>query len=188
MDFLSLIATAVALALDAFAVSAAVTASLPRVTGRHVFRLAWHFGLFQALMPVLGWLGGAALARRLGLVDHWIAFAVLAALGGRMIWQSFRTEEQRATGADPTRGLSLVALSVATSIDALAVGLSLGLMGVVIWYPAAVIGVVELLLTGVGALIGHRVGRGLGRWASRAGGVVLLLIGARIVVEHLLAG
>jgi putative Mn2+ efflux pump MntP len=186
MDFLSLIATAVALALDAFAVSAAVTASLPRVTGRHVFRLAWHFGLFQALMPVLGWLGGAALARRLGLFDHWIAFALLSALGGRMIWQSFGAEVQRTAGADPTRGLSLVALSVATSIDALAVGLSLGLMGVVIWYPAVVIGVVALALTSVGALIGHRVGRALGRWASRAGGAVLILIGARIVVEHLL--
>jgi manganese efflux pump family protein len=184
MDLLTLIGTAVALAMDTFAVGAAVTASLPRVTGRHLFRLAWHFGLFQALMPMLGWLGGSALATWLGAIDHWLAFGLLTFLGARMIWES--RDARRAERADPTRGWSLVALSVATSIDALAVGLSLGLMRVSIWTPAAVIGAVAALLTLVGALLGKRIGPTLGQWASRVGGAVLIGIGARILIGHLL--
>jgi putative Mn2+ efflux pump MntP len=185
MDWLNLLGTAVALAMDAFAVSVGVAASLAAsLTFRHLFRLAWHFGLFQAMMPCIGWAGGAAVAETLAAVDHWIAFGLLLVLGLRMIWPPGEGEgEQRA--ADPTRGWSLVALSVATSIDALAVGLSLGLMGVRIWVPAAVIGVVALALTAVGMAIGRRVGTRFGRRASVAGGIVLIGIGIRIVVQHL---
>jgi putative Mn2+ efflux pump MntP len=204
MDPVILLGTALGLAMDAFAVSVAVTASLPQVTGRHTFRLAWHFGLFQFLMPVLGWLGGAAMQRRLALVDHWIAFGLLGFLGARMIWNSGARAEDGAAGransfaraegapaapkGDPTRGWSLVALSVATSVDALAVGLSLGLLRVTIWIPSAVIGLVALALTFVGTRIGPRVGRKLGPWAERVGGVVLCGIGLRILIQHLAAG
>lgn len=184
MDWPTLLGTALALAMDAFAVSIGVSASLRPLGPRQVFRLSFHFGLFQALMPVAGWAGGAAVASRLAFLDHWIAFGLLLILGLRMIWPG----EERATLRDPTRGFSLVALSVATSIDALAVGLSLGLMGVGIWVPAAVIGLVALLMTLLGMLIGHRVGRGLGRWASVAGGIVLIVIGGRILLQHLLTG
>jgi putative Mn2+ efflux pump MntP len=184
MDLFTLLGTALALAMDAFAVSAAIAASLPRVTARHTFRLAWHFGLFQFLMPIVGWAGGAALSRHLAAIDHWIAFGLLLLLGARMFVQSFSTEE-RAERRDPTRGWSLVGLSVATSIDALAVGLSLGLLEVAIWVPSAVIGLVACALTCVGTLVGIRVGPALGRWAERAGGLVLLAIGARILVQHL---
>ena len=182
-DWLTLLGTALALAMDAFAVSIGVTASLEPLQGRQVFRLSWHFGLFQALMPIAGWACGKAVARHLSLVDHWIAFGLLLVLGLRMIWPD--SPEKQAHPADPTRGWSLVALSVATSIDALAVGLSLGLMGVAIWIPAAVIGLVALLMTLLGTLIGRRVGRHLGRWASVAGGIVLIVIGIRILVQHL---
>jgi len=183
MDWPTLLGTALALAMDAFAVSIGVSASLRPLGPRQVFRLSFHFGLFQALMPLLGWAGGAAAASRLAFLDHWIAFGLLLILGVRMIWPG---EEERASLRDPTRGWSLVALSVATSIDALAVGLSLGLMGVGIWIPAAVIGLVALLMTLCGMLIGHRVGRRLGRWASVAGGIVLIVIGGRILLQHLL--
>jgi manganese efflux pump family protein len=183
VDLLTLIGTAVALAMDTFAVGAAVTASLPQVTRRHLFRLSWHFGLFQALMPLCGWLGGSALATWLAAIDHWLAFGLLSFLGARMIWAS--RDASRAESADPTRGWSLVGLSVATSIDALAVGLSLGLMRVSIWMPAAVIGGVAAVLTLVGALLGRRIGPTLGQWASRVGGAVLLSIGARILIQHL---
>jgi len=179
-----LLATAWALAMDAFAVTAAVAATLPSLTARHIFRLAWHFGLFQAGMPVIGWFGGMALSSALALIDHWIAFGLLVCLGMRMIWQS-RHPEGKSRGYDPTRGWSLVGLSVATSIDALAVGVSLGLIGVSIWLPALVIGLVALALTVVGALVGRRVGHYLGQWAEFAGGIVLIGIGTRILIQHL---
>ena len=184
MDWLTLLATALALAMDAFAVAIGVSASLQPLRPRQVFRLSWHFGLFQALMPVLGWAGGASVARCLSFVDHWIAFGLLSVLGLRMMWPGEAGQGKRAR--DPTRGLTLVALSVATSVDALAVGLSLGVMGVRIWLPAVVIGIVALGMTLVGMLIGHRVGRRLGRTASVAGGIVLVVIGVRILVQHLM--
>ena len=183
MDLLTLLGTALALAMDAFAVSAAVSASLSAVTGRHVFRLAFHFGLFQFLMPIGGWLGGTLIARELSTLDHWIAFGLLFVLGGRMIWNASAKEEARPR--DPTRGLSLVLLSIATSIDALAIGLSLGLLEVRIWIPALVIGLVAGALTVVGTVIGKRVGPALGAWAGRLGGAVLIGIGARILYQHL---
>ena len=184
MDWPTLLGMAAALAMDAFAVSIGVSASLHPLGARQVFRMSWHFGLFQALMPVIGWAGGAAVARHLSFIDHWIAFGLLLALGVRMIWPP--SEDGERTGPrDPTRGWSLVALSVATSIDALAVGLSLGLIGLSIWVPAAVIGMVALLMTVLGMFIGHRVGRRLGRRASVVGGIVLIVIGTRILVQHL---
>jgi putative Mn2+ efflux pump MntP len=183
LDLLTLLGTALALAMDAFAVSAAVSASLPAVTGRHVFRLAFHFGLFQFLMPMVGWVAGSVVSRQLASIDHWIAFGLLFLLGARMIWNASPDEEARPR--DPTRGFSLVLLSLATSIDALAVGLSLGLLEVQIWIPSAVIGVVAAALSFVGCALGKRVGPALGAWAGRAGGVVLIGIGVRILVQHL---
>jgi putative Mn2+ efflux pump MntP len=182
---LTLLATAVALAMDAFAVATAVSIALPRITARQTFRLSWHFGLFQALMPIIGWYGGTAVASLIRAVDHWVAFGLLSFLGLRMIWQSRRSESRR-MGSDPTRGWSLVGLSAATSIDALAVGLSLGLIGVSIWLPAAVIGGVTLVLTFVGTRIGRLTGPRLGRWAERIGGAVLIAIGIRILVQHIM--
>jgi manganese efflux pump family protein len=187
MDFLTLIGTALALAMDAFAVSAAVAASLPEVTGRHTFRLAWHFGLFQFLMPVVGWAAGASLAGELARLDHWIAFGLLGLLGGRMIWSSFSSAREPHRD-DPTRGLSLIALSVATSIDALAVGVSLGLLRVPIWVPAAVIGLLTAGISFVGTRLGRRVGPALGHWAERVGGLVLIGLGLRILITHLTGG
>jgi putative Mn2+ efflux pump MntP len=183
MDLVTLLGTALALAMDAFAVAAAVAASVDALSGRQVFRLAWHFGLFQFLMPVAGWAAGKAVAASLGRVDHWIAMTLLALLGGRMIWSSFSDEEEPVR-ADPTRGLSLVLLSVATSIDALAVGASLGLLHVDIWTPALVIGAVAAGMTFLGTRLGHRIGRSLGRWAERVGGLVLVGIGLRILISH----
>jgi putative Mn2+ efflux pump MntP len=185
MDLLTILGTALALAMDAFAVATAVAAGLPEWTARHTFRLAWHFGLFQAMMPIMGWFGGSALLTFMAAVDHWIAFALLAFLGLRMIWQA-RDPEDRGQDFDPTRGWSLVILSVATSIDAFAVGVTLGLIGISIWMPSLIIGLVTLVVTYVGTRIGRRSGRYLGQWAERIGGVVLIGIGTRILVQHLI--
>ena len=112
-----------------------------RVTPRHIFRVAFHFGLFQALMPLIGWFVGQSFATYVKSVDHWVAFGLLAFIGGRMLWES-RKETEEQTDLDPTRGWMLVMLSVATSIDALAVGLSMAFLGINIWVPAIVIGLV----------------------------------------------
>lgn len=184
MDWLTLFGIAVALAMDAFAVALGTGLTLERLTGRHLFRLGFHFGLFQALMPILGWAAGMSVQRWISAYDHWVAFGLLALIGGKMIREAFAGEEKEEDAADPTRGWSLVMLSVATSIDALAVGLSLAMLGVSIWVPAAVIGGVCAVLTVTGMLLGRRIG---GIWGQRVevlGGLVLVVIGLKILAEH----
>ena len=183
MDHLTLFGTAWALAMDAFAVAAVVAAGLDRISFRHTFRLSWHFGLFQAGMPVAGWFGGTAVSSVAAAFAHWIASGLLAFIGLRMIYESGKSDESR-EGYDPTRGWSLVGLSLATSIDALAVGLSIGLIGISIWMPAFVIGIVTIIITYLGVRIGRHAGHLLGPWAERIGGLVLIAIGIRIIVQH----
>jgi len=185
MSLLTLLGIAVGLAMDAFAVSIGIGLGARHVDARTTVRLAWHFGLFQFFMPILGWLAGLSLERFISSVDHWIAFGLLTAIGGKMIYEALWGDEEKRAGKDPTRGASLVVLSVATSIDALAVGLSLALLGVQIWYPAVIIGVVAFAFTAVGLHIGRRFGVLLGKWMEVAGGLILIGIGIRILVEHL---
>jgi len=184
VDNFTLIGVAAALAMDAFAVAASVAVSLPRWTARHTFRLSWHFGIFQAGMFLVGGFSGKALSAYIEQIDHWIAFGVLLFLGLRMIAGSFQPKD-KLSHYDPTRGLSLVGLSSATSIDALAVGVSLGLVGTALWVPAVVIGLVALVLTAGACRLGRLVGGHLGKWAERLGGVVLIGIGFRILFQHL---
>jgi len=125
VDSLSLLAIAVALAMDAFAVALAAGAILHPLTFRPCFRLAFHFGLFQALMPVIGWLAGLTVQSFVAAWSHWIAFGLLLFIGGRMIKEALAADDDAERSNDPSRGLTMVALSVATSIDALAVGLTL---------------------------------------------------------------
>ncbi len=185
MSGTTLVFIAFGLALDAFAVALAASVSLRTVSGRQVFRLAFHFGLFQAIMPVLGWLSGYGVSRLILGWDHWIAFGLLAFVGCRAIYAAARDAPATPTRADPTRGLRLLVLSVATSLDAFAVGLSFAMLQVDIWYPAAVIGVVTAGLTVAGMLIGSRLGARFGRAMEFAGGAVLIAVGIKIVVQHL---
>lgn len=185
MSPLEMVLLGLALAMDALAVSLAASASLP-AGRRPAFRIAFHFGLFQALMPVLGWLAGRALAEPLQSLDHWLAFILLAWIGVGMIRQAGATEEEGSRG-DPSRGWTLLGLSVAVSLDALAVGLSLAFLDVGILLPVLVIGAITGLLSWLGARVGRRLGRQWGPRMERAGGVILLLIGLRILATHLLA-
>ncbi|MBM4318475.1 MAG: manganese efflux pump [Deltaproteobacteria bacterium] len=186
MEWWALLVVAIALAMDAFAVAIAAGITLDPLTWRHVLRLAFHFGLFQALMPVLGWAAGAAVHRYLAHFDHWLAFGLLAFVGGRMLHGARgKKEEHEHKAADPTAGWELVLLSVATSIDALAVGLSLALLGSDILRPALVIGVVAAAFTALGMLLGRRIGSLWGKRVEALGGLVLIAIGVKIVAEHL---
>ncbi len=183
LNTLTILGIAVGLAMDAFAVSIAAGLAVRNVSPRHMFRLAWHFGLFQFMMPVIGWWAGRRISDWVAAFDHWLAFGLLAFIGGRMLYEAVHGEE-RGQRADPTRGWLLVSLSVATSIDALAVGFSLALLGDGIWLAAAVIGLVACGFTAIGITFGARLLAGWARAADALGGCVLILIGVRIVLTH----
>jgi len=186
MAWTDMLIIALGLAMDAFAVAIATSIVLGgAVSRRHVFRLAFHFGLFQAFMPVIGWAAGTTVASHIEAWDHWVAFGLLTAIGVRAIAGSFNGKDETRRPGDPTRGISLVVLSVATSIDALAVGLSFAMLQVVIWTPVALIGVVAVLMTMVGLALGIRLGALFGRRMEAVGGLVLIAIGVKILIEHL---
>lgn len=186
MDWFSLLALACALAMDAFAVSIVSGLTLNPMTGRHVFRLAFHFGLFQALMPILGWAAGKAVYRYIADYDHWVAFGLLAFVGSRMLLGAIRRDENAKAYNDPTSGWALVLLSLATSMDALAVGLSLAMVGSTIIVPALVIGIVAGAFTVSGMLMGRKIGSLWGKRVEALGGVILVLIGIKILAEHMM--
>jgi len=186
VSFPVVLGIALGLAMDAFAVTLGLGCSRRGLTRGQSFRLAGHFGLFQLVMPIIGWAGGMSVERHIRSFDHWVAFGLLAFVGGKMIVESFRSESKEDCPAgDPSRGSRVYLLSLATSIDALAVGLSLAVLEVPILYPAAVIGVVAFGMTVLGGRLGPILGRVVGRRAELAGGVILILIGTKILADHL---
>ncbi len=190
MNFIEVLLISLSMAMDAFAVCLGAATTGQAEGPRPQFRLAFHFGLFQFLMPLLGWLAGSTISRHIASFDHWVAFALLAFVGGRMVWSGFHPAEQEHR-VDPSRGWTMVLLSIAVSIDALAIGLSLALIGVSVWYPATVIGIVTGLMSWLGLRLGNTLGRKVGgkfgKLMEIIGGLVLLGIGLRILLSHLLA-
>ncbi len=186
MTLLNTIAIAVALAMDAFAVAIAAGMALGKISYRQNFRLAWHFGLFQAMMPVLGWAAGLSIRDIIARYDHWVAFGLLLFVAQGMLREALKKEDTQRNSKDPTKGLTMVMLSVATSLDALAVGLSLSMINVSIWAPALIIGLVAIAFTTLGLHLGKRLARAtrIRRWADILGGSVLLIIGLNILREH----
>jgi len=184
MSFSAIFLIALSMAMDAFAVSLCSGVKIG-FSARPVFRLAFHFGLFQALMPVLGWFFGSTLEPLVRDYDHWAAFALLAFVGFRMIRSGLNGKEEE-NKQDPSRGWMMVMLSLAVSIDALAVGFSLGLLGVTIWMPALVIGLVTGMLSLVGLRVGLRFGKQWGKPMEALGGLALIAIGLRILASHLM--
>jgi len=170
MPFIEILAIAVALAMDAFAVAIASGVALKIVTRRQTFRLSWHFGLFQAMMPIIGWFGGFMVRDYFLRFGHWIAFALLLYIGGHMLWEGLKHDEDD-TCQDPTVGSRLIMLSIATSIDALAVGMTMALLKTPILYPSAVIGFVAFGMTMAGMLAGSRLASLFGRKVELVGGL-----------------
>jgi manganese efflux pump family protein len=184
MPFWEILVIAVGLSMDAVAVSLAASASNRARGARATFRLSFHFGLFQFLMPVIGWALGASVAPYIESIDHWIAFALLALVGGHMIWAAVGGVEAD-SGRDPSRGTTLILLSIATSIDALAIGLTLAMLGNGIWFASIVIGLVTAGLSLLAVLLGSRVGRAVGSRMEIVGGLALIAIGFKILADHL---
>lgn len=184
MSLAAIFLIALSMAMDAFAVSLCSGVKIGPGP-RPVFRIAFHFGLFQALLPIFGWMFGNTIEPLVKDFDHWVAFGLLAFVGFRMM-RSGLSKDGGEIIKDPSRGWTMVMLSIAVSIDALAIGLSLALLDVTIWTPALVIG----LVTGVLSLIGLRMGNGFGKRYGKPievlGGLILVGIGVRIVISHLL--
>ena len=180
-----IIGLAVALAMDAFAVSIGVGIQLKTISLRQTFRLSYHFGLFQALMPILGWSLGSLIQQFTESYAHWIAFGLLALVGTNMLKEAFAEDDNESSTKDSTRGLTMVMLSVATSIDALAVGLSLSMLDVSIFFPALIIGIVACAFTIVGMHMGRKIAQfeRLGFYAEILGGIVLWGIGLNILYD-----
>ena len=184
MTLPSILIIAVGLGMDAFSVAIGIGAVIRTASYGPAFRLSFHFGLFQTLMPIAGWFVGMTVAPVIEGYDHWVAFGLLAYVGGKMIVESFR-EEEKIHREDPTKGLSLVMLSVATSIDALAVGLSFAFLKIPILYPSIIIGVVAFIMTMIGMVFGEKLGGLMGKRVETIGGVILIGIGIKILIEHL---
>ncbi len=182
MQFSELLLIALGLSMDAFAVSVCKGLSVKELRPRHALLAGLYFGGFQALMPVIGWLLGYRFESLITEIDHWIAFLLLALIGGNMIRESFSEDEE----LNDDFGLkTMLLLAVATSIDALAVGITFAFLSVKILPAAGAIGITTFLLSCLGILIGRAFGA---RWKSRAerlGGVILILIGLKILLEHL---
>ena len=186
MSFIYILGVALGLSMDAFAVSVGCSLSRAGLKRAGALRMAAHFGLFQFVMPILGWAAGRSVIGLIQSFDHWIAAGLLVFVGGKMIVEAFRKEEELICEVqDRSKGWPLVVLSFATSLDALAVGLSFGALGVPVLLPAAIIGVVCFSVTLAGAKIGPVIGKLAGEWAEAAGGVVLILIAVKILIEHL---
>ncbi|MDQ1300992.1 MAG: manganese efflux pump family protein [Chloroflexota bacterium] len=185
MNIFETLLMAVGLAMDCFAVALCI-GTTGYVSGRRpLFRLAFHFGLFQALMPVLGWLVGTQITGLVSAFDHWLAFGLLGFVGIRMI-RSGQAPDGESYSTDPSRGSSLILLSIATSIDAFAIGLTLAMLQTQIFFPVLVIGLVAGGLSLAGLKIGCRLGENFGKRMEIIGGIILILIGLRVLLSHAL--
>ena len=187
MSFFEILFIALSLASDAFAVSISAGSAGMTQSPRAMFRLSFHFGLFQFLMPIIGWLAGLSVVSYIESFDHWIAFGLLMWVAVHMIL-SIKKEGEQIGRQDPSRGMMLVILSVATSIDALAVGLSLALLQVSIWYPAVVIGLVTGIVSFIGIILGRHLSEKVGKAAALFGAILLIVIAVRILFSHLFPG
>ena len=186
MSFPELLLTACALAMDAFAVSICIGTSMRKAKAAIILKPAAFFGVFQAAMPIIGYFAGKTVADYISFIDHWIIFALLGFIGGKMIYEAVK---QKTPGSCPLlpSNKELCMMAVATSIDALAVGVSLAFMNVNIVSATLIIGIVTFLICVFGILIGKKVGLRFERNANLAGGLVLCVIGIKILIEHLSA-
>jgi len=179
------IALGAGLAMDAFSVSLANGLNEPKMKKGRMSFIAWVFAFFQFLMPVLGYLLGSTFARLICAFDHWVAFGLLGFIGGKMIWEAVFEKEVCEESKNPLDNYTLFILAIATSIDALAVGITFATMTVPVLMASAIIGIITFFVCLFGVYLGSRCGNFLGNKAEVIGGLVLLGIGTKILIEHL---
>ncbi len=174
----------IGLAMDAFTVSLGIGTTGQANSHRAKFRLIFHFGLFQAGMTIIGWFTGSTLAQYIQAFDHWIALVLLTYVGGNMIRSGLKPETENYL-VDPSKGALLIILSIATSIDAMAVGLSMAILNEPWLIPSLIIGIVTWIFSSVGNFAGDKLGRKFGKKMEILGGLILVGIGIRVVVTHI---
>jgi putative Mn2+ efflux pump MntP len=184
MSLLNLTLIALGLSMDAFAVAVASGLAIKNLKVRHALLIATFFGGFQALMPTLGWLAGRAFRSVVQGVDHWIAFTLLTLIGGKMIYEALKFDKAE-NPDNPLNILVLLVLAIATSIDALAVGVAFALLDVAIVFSVLVIGAVTFILSILGVYIGDYCGHFFEKKIEIIGGLTLIGIGLKILIEHL---
>lgn len=188
MGIVELILLSVGLAMDAFAVSICKGLNMTKINYKHAGIIALFFGVFQAVMPLIGYGLGTRFAKYIESVDHWVAFGLLVFIGGQMILEAVKGEEEEEAdeGGDKLDIKQLFILAIATSIDALAVGITFALLdGVSIWFSIVIIGAITFIISFIGVIIGNRFGNKYEKKAELAGGIILVLIGLKILLEHL---
>ncbi len=187
MSLVEIFLLAVGLCMDSFAVSLTAGVLLKPFKASRILKIATFMAVFQGGMPVIGWLLGVGFQSYIESYDHWIAFALLLFLGGKMIYEGFprRGEEEQPCCFDPANTRTLIGLSIATSIDALAVGIMFAISSIEILSPALIIGLVTFAASFIGVHVGHRFGRRIHNYAEVLGGVILIGIGTKILIEHL---
>lgn len=186
MSLTELILVAIGLSMDAFAVSVCKGLSTVHLKRRHMILCGAYFGVFQALMPIIGYLLGAGFAAEIAAYDHWVCFLLLLFIGGNMVREGLEDNAPETDGGFSPK--DLLPLAVATSIDALAVGISFAFLQVSILPASGLIGAATFLLSAGGVKIGSVFGGSCRRRAQTAGGIILILIGAKILIQHLIAG
>ena len=187
MSWLSILLLALAMSTDAFAAALGKGAGMSKPRLVDALRAGLIFGVVEAITPVVGWLIGAAAARHVEAWDHWIAFGLLSALGLHMIWKAWQGEEGEPEPANGGGIATLALAGLATSIDAMAVGVGLAFVDTPIWIVALVIGICTFCMVSLGIMLGHLAGRLVGKWAEAAGGLILIAVGTAVLIEHLSA-
>lgn len=189
MGFIELVFMGIGLSMDAFAVSICKGLKMQKINFKQAFVIGCFFGGFQALMPLLGWLLGTQFASYITSIDHWIAFVLLALIGGNMVREAFVKEEDRDDQSimDPPLDLKeMLLLAIATSIDALAIGVTFAFLNVAIVPAIVTIGCITFIISIIGVVIGNYFGNKYEKKATLAGGIILIVIGMKILIEHLL--
>ncbi len=183
MGIIEIALIGIGLAMDAFAVSVCKGLSMKKLYWEKSIIIAWYFGVFQGLMPVLGYYLGSTFQDLVTSVDHWIAFILLAIIGGNMIKESFDDEEEKRN--DDVGFKTMIILAIATSIDALAVGITFAFLNVNLYEAAMFIGIITYIMSLIGVKVGFKFGDKFQNKAELCGGIILILIGSKILFEHL---
>ena len=186
MTLFEILFISVGLAMDAFAVSICAGTNKLTKGKRATFRLSFHFGLFQFLMPVIGWILGSGIQRYIEAYDHWVVLGLLSLVGLKMIKSGF-DKDADIKKDDLSRGANLILVSIATSLDALAVGISFAMLNTGILFPSLIIGIVTAGLSIIGVQVGNKLGTKFGKKMEILGGIILIIIGIRILIEHFAA-
>lgn len=185
MNLITLSLIGIGLSVDSLAASITTGACSRKIRVSHVLKVAVFMAVFQGTMPLLGWIIGSSFKSVIASFDHWVAFILLLGIGGKLIYEGIKSSNDENSGLAPTKTLLLMGMALATSIDALIIGISFGLIDVDIWLAMVVIGIATFIFSSLGVLVGKKIGKSINKGIEVAGGMVLIALGLKILIEHI---